>query len=362
MPERTEKQLFEADPASPELRARVSRRAQHDVQDTCARLVGMGSCVEACPVDCEVFTQVGLQLVKREIDEALKKPEFGEDGQILLNTPDDDFRRRWNSQRGLIQEPMTHKLIRLGKTTGYGERFLQAMREDAVLQCFGADDERRLKIVDSWLRNLWDDACDNALMHVERHPNGERSYRHRKDDLDDATARRYGFRADRLYRRRVNGETEREFDADISQDIRPIRVQNPTNSELKNELLKVANVCDALFRAVEQADAKVERYKVLDVSGRSIPEDLSTRNKDGNLEISLDDADRRDDGQVNASAHDEDPLNPRTLFDDFAMAWGMTRREQRRTSVHMDPHDSLSQQALERALQREHALQPDEQD
>jgi hypothetical protein len=212
------------------------------------------------------------------------------------------------------------------------------------------------------LRNLWDDACDNALMHVERHQNGERTYRHRKDDLDDATARRYGFRADRLYRRRVEGEDERQLDELLSEDIRPAQTASQTPEELTSELEKVTKICDALFWAVEQADAKVERYKVLDVSGRQVPEDLSTRIKDGTLEISLDDADRRDDGMVNASAHDKTPLNRETLFDDFAMAWEMTRREWRNTSVHMDPHDPLHEQAMDSAFQRERAPQPDEQD
>jgi hypothetical protein len=322
----------------------------------------MGSCYQACPFDCEVFTQVGLELVKSEVEEALRKPKFGEDGRILLNIFDDDFRRLWNKQRGLIQEPTQHKLLRQGKVTEYGSRFLDAMKSDETLQGFGGDDSQRLRIVDSWLRNLWDDACDNALMHRERHQNGERTYRHKKDDLDDATPRRYGFRADRMYRRRVYGETEREFDAGISLKFRPAWHDNPNGDDIKKEMLKVSNICDALFRAVEQADAKVERYKVLDVKGRPVPKDLSTRNEDGNLEISLDDADRRDDGLVNASAHDKTPLNRETLFDDFAMAWEMTRREERETSDHKDPQNPVHQQVMDSAFQREHEPQPDEQD
>jgi hypothetical protein len=335
----------------------------------------MGYCEKECPGDCEVFTQVGLKLVKSEVEEALKKPKFGKDGQILVNTPDDDFRRLWNKQRGLIQEPTTNKFIRYEKITDiryekitdYGERFLQAMRKDAVLQCFGGDDSQRLRIqrlriVDSWLRNLWDDACDNALMHLERDQNGERTYRHRKDDLDDATARRYGFRADRLYRRRLNGKTERKLDELLSEDIRPAQTASQTPEELTSELVKVTKICDALFWAVEQADADVERYIVLDVSGRPVPEDLSIRNTDGTLEISLDDADRRDDGMVNASIHEEEALNPKTLFDDFAMAWWMTRREQWRTSKLVDPHNPAHEQVMDSAFQRERAPQPDEQD
>jgi hypothetical protein len=355
----TEKQLFEANPASPELRARVFLRAQLDAQDTCKRLVGMGHCAEACPDDCEVFTQVGLQLVNSETDKALAKPEFGEEGQILLNVIDDDFRRLWNKQRNLIQEPTQNKLTRLGEVTRYGRRFLAAMKEDEILRHFGGDDFLKLKIVDSWLRNLWDDACDNALMHLEKHQNGERTYRHRKADLDDVTARRYGYRADRLYRRRMNGETECEFDANISEGIRPARHDNTTRDDLSKELLKVANVCDALFRAVEQADAEVERYTAVDLSGRAVPEHLSTRSKPGVSdskpgvsEISLDDADRLDDGQINASVHEKEPLNPRTLFDDFAMAWGITRREHRETSKSMDPTEHSFRRSVERDAQR----------
>ncbi len=352
MPDQTEKELFEANPASSELRARVFSRAQQDAQDTCKRLVGMGHCVEACPGDCEVFTQVGLELAKSETDRAIQKPEFGQRGQILLNVIDDDFRRLWNKQRGLIQEPTQHKLIRLEKITAYGSRFLDAMQADETLQCFGGDELRRLRIANSWLRNLWDDACDNALMHVGKHPNGEHTYRHRETDFDDSTPRRYGFRADRLYRRRVSGETERELDKALSEDIRPSRIENQTHAELKVELRKVTKVCDALLRAVERADEEAERYKSLDVSGQSIPEHLSTRSKPGVLEISLDDADRFDDGQINASVHDKDPLNPKTLFDDFAMAWGMTRREHRRTFEPKDPSESSFQRSVERAAQR----------
>ena len=352
MPEPTEKQLFEANPKSPELQVIVLRRAQLDAQDTCKRLVGMGHCVEACPGDCEVFTQVGLELVKQEIDKALQKPEFGEHGQILLNVIDDDFRRLWNKQRGLVQEPTQHKLIRQGKITEYGTRFLAAMQADETLQLFNGDDSQKLKTVDSWLRNLWDDACDNALMHVGWHPSGERTYRHRKTDFDDPTARRYGFRADRLYRRRVSGEFERERDELLSRDNRPNRTENQTHAELMSELRKVTRICDALLRAVEQADEKVERYRRIDVSGQSIPEHLSTRSKPGALEISLDDADRFDDGRINASVHDEEPLNPKTLFDDFVMVWGMTRREHRETSVAKDPSEPSFQQTVERDTQR----------
>jgi hypothetical protein len=355
MPEQTEKQMYEADPKSRELHAIVLRRAQQDAQDTCKRLVGMGHCVEACPGDCKVFTEVGLELVKREIDTALEKPEFGEQGQILLNVIDDDFRRLWNTQRGLIQELTNHKLIRLGKITEYGKRFLDAMQADETLQLFDGDDSQKLKTVDSWLRNLWDDACDNALMHVGWHPNGERTYRHRKTDFDDPTARRYGFRADRLYRRRVSGEFEREQDKALSEDIRPNRTENQTHAELMSEIRKVTKICDALFRAVEQADEKVERYKRfkrLDISERPVAEHLSTREESDSLKISLDDADRLDDGQINASVHDETPLNPRTLFDDFAMAWGMTRRGHRETSVVKDPSEPSFQQSVERDAQR----------
>jgi len=352
MPEQTEKQMYEADPRSHELRAIVFRRAQHDAQDTCKRLVGMGYCGEACPGDCVIFTQVGLELVKREIDTALQKPEFGEQGQILLNVIDDDFRRLWNTQRGLIQEPTQHKLIRQGKITEYGKRFLAAMQVDETLQCFVGPDSEKLQTVDSWLRNLWDDACDNALMHVGKHPNGERTYRHGETDFDDSTARRYGFRADRLYRRRVSGEFERERDKALFEDIRPNRTENQTHAELMGELRKVTTICDALFRAVEQADEKVERYRRLDVSGQSIPEHLSTRSKPGALEISLDDADRFDDGRINASIHDEEPLNSKTLFDDFAMAWGMTRRGHRETSVVKDPSEPSFQQSVERDAHR----------
>jgi hypothetical protein len=189
-------------------------------------------------------------------------------------------------------------------------------------------------------------------MHVGKHPNGEYTYRHREIDFDDLTSRRYGFRADRLYRRRVTGENERELDKALSEDIRPRRTENQTHAELKVELRKVTKICDALFRAVEQADEEAERYKSLDVSGQSIPEHLSTRRKPGALEISLDDADRFDDGRINASVHDKDPLNPKTLFDDFAMAWGMTRREHRRTFEPNDPSESSFQRSVERAAQR----------
>ena len=355
MSELTDKQLFEANPMSRELRAIVLRRAQLDAQDTCKRLVGMGHCVEACPGDCEVFTQVGLELVKRETDTALQKPEFGEQGQILLNVIDDDFRRLWNTQRGLIQELTNHKLIRLGRITEYGKRFLDAMQADETLQRFGGGDSQRLKTVESWLRNLWDDACDNALMHVGEHPNGEHTYRHRKTDFDDPTARRYGFRADRLYRRRVSGETERELDKAFSEDIRPNRTENQTHAELMSEIRKVAKICDALLRAVEQADEEVERYKrykKLDISERPVAEHLSMREESDSLEISLDDADRLDDGRINASVHDKEPLNRKTMFDDFAMAWGMTRREHRETSVAKDPSEPSFQRTVERDAKR----------
>lgn len=299
------------------------------VQSICGRIVGMGMCSAQCP--CAEFQHVGMPWLDDEIREALSKQRFGDDGELDVRLVEDDFRRRWNKARGLVQEPLNHKLLRSGKITDWGARFLQSLRLNPWLRdCSPDDDVRLLKLAESWLRHLWDDASDNADMVTIR--NGDFSemwYVHPESVWLNDTKRRFGYRADRLYRRRISDAELREIDAVLPDNLRPSPASTGKVAE-SDELFKVSRFCDMIFAAVEVADAPIERYQAAPniqaatLSDVELAEKLgdigiSMRVSDsGALEVSSDDLDRLDDGIV-------DTMNPRALFDDFAAAWTMTR-------------------------------------
>jgi hypothetical protein len=178
------------------------------------------------------------------------------------------------------------------------------------------------------------------------------------------TKRRYGYRADRIYRRRISDVELREMDVILPESVRPAFAGAGKVAE-SNEFHKVAKFCDALFTAVESADAQVERYQVApDASGPNMSESqlteeietfgISTRqSKSGRLEISTDDLDRLSDGIV-------DELNPRALFDDFASAWAMTRMNSHEALTVLDqprnaPDGSRRDTRIDRTAAHEHS-------
>jgi len=315
-----------------QLTGRVHLRMKGLVGSICGRLVGMGMCSAQCP--CAEYQQVGMPWLEDEIAEALTKQRFSDNGMLDVRLVDDDFRRRWNKARGLVQEPLNNKILRSGKITDWGSRFLQSLRANPSLKdCSAGDDIRLLELTESWLRHLWDDASDNADMTSIREGGfSEMWYVHPENFWRDDTKRRYGYRADRLWRRRTSDDELRSMDELLPEHVRP-SLSSPTKEAREaenNEFHKVSRICDALFTAVEAADAKVERYQDgPTVEGSSISEsEISEklqefgvsmrRSASGKLEISSDDLDRLDDGIV-------DNMNPRALFDDFAAAWAMTR-------------------------------------
>lgn len=312
-----------------QLMVRVHSRMSGVVQSICGRLVGMGGCSAQCP--CAEYHHIGMTWLEDEISESLKKQAFDDDGRLMVVLVEDDFRRRWNRARGLKQEPLNHKLLRSGIITDWGSRFLESLRTyDWLQECSPNDDVRLLRLTESWLRHLWDDASDNAdMVSIRKGDFSEFWYAHPEQVWLDDTKRRYGYRADRIYRRRIADVELREMDVILPEDVRPAFAVAGKVAE-SNEFHKVAKFCDALFTAVESADAQVEKYQVApDASGPNTSESqliakiqtfgISTRqSKSGKLEISTDDLDRLSDGIV-------DELNPRALFDDFASAWAMTR-------------------------------------
>lgn len=332
----SEAHLFEGGKTEP-LTVRVHSRLTGLVQSICGRIVGMGMCSAQCP--CAEFQQVGMPWLEDEIAEALSKQRFGDDGMLDVRLVEDDFRRRWNMARGLVQEPLNHKLLRSGKITVWGSRFLQSLRSSPWLKdCSADNDVRLLKLTESWLRHLWDDASDNADMTAIRKGDfSEMWYVHPESVWLDDTKRRFGYRADRLYRRRISDAELREIDAILPETVRPSFASTGREAE-SDEFFKVSRFCDTIFAAVEAADAQVEKYQTApNVQGSIISEaefaeklgefGISMRVSDsGSLELSTDDLDRLDDGFV-------DEMNPRALFDDFAAAWAMTR---------MNTHEQLT--------------------
>lgn len=314
-----------------ELRARVLRRTLPEAQKVCERLVGMGRCPSVCPDACPELNTIGVDLVLREYEESLRKERFTEKGFLRVVIVDDDFRRLWNERRDIVAKVLNNKLLRSGTPTGYGARFAEIMRSDDLLNTAGSDDVARLRVAESWLRNIWDDACDNAEMDIKTHPGGmEASYRHPQRFLDDGVWSRYGFRVDRIHRRRCLGEHEASIDAALPDALRPAGTG-------REALVRTREVCEALLRAVERVDEDYETYDdapgqladLDDPGSRLAPLNISSRTDDGYLQISVEDLDRFSDGDV-------DVKNPRTLFDDFYDAWYKSRRPDGSREVSME--------------------------
>lgn len=316
----TDRELFDSG-REDELRARALRRTLPEVQAVCGRLVGMGRCVAGCPDACPELNSVGVDLVEREYAESLEKERFTENGFLRVVIVDDDFRRLWNERRDIVPKIMNNKLLRGGKPTGYGERFAQVMQSDELLSRIEGDEVTRLRVAESWLRNIWDDACDNAEMDIGTHPGGmEASYRHPQRFLDDGIWSRYGFRVDRIHRRRSLGEHEASVDLQLPDEFKPCGTDPAA-------LTRTRQVCEALLRSVELADEDHEVFddapgalaELDDPAARLAPLAISSRVDDGYLQVSSDDLDRFSDGDV-------DVKNPKTLFDDFYDAWFKSRR------------------------------------
>ena len=303
------------------LHARVLKRTLPEAQEICRRLVGMGRCASGCPDACPELNTVGVELVEREFAESMTKERFTEKGFLRVVLVDDDFRRLWNERRDIIAKVLTNKLLRSGKPTGYGSRFATIAADDPTLSLLGTDDMTRLKVAESWLRNLWDDACDNAEMDIDTHPGGsEAVYRHPSRFLDDDTWSRYGFRIDRIQRRRISGEHEAAIDAAMDPSLRPAGTD-------REALLRTRRVCEALLAAVEKTDEVYETFEdapsalaELEEPRKQLdPLNISSRFDEEYLQLSADDLDRFSDGVV-------DNKNARTLFDDFYDAWHKSRR------------------------------------
>lgn len=336
----TDKDLFEsANAGNAEhgglLHQQVLRRVERDVQQICERLVGMGHCTKSCPARCDEFNTIGLDLVNKSFEKAIKKPVFGETGYLVVVIKDDDFRRQWNKARNFVQEPINNKLLRTNagilEPTPYGVRFASHAKDDRTLSKVTTDDLRLLQFAQSWLNNLWDDACDNAQMSVSAPGEGnlEHRYAHPVDHSPDRAQRRYGFRADRIHRRRTTGELEQAVDGVLPEELQlrgrqdGVR-ENVANAQYADQLARVSEVCEALLRVVEATDEPVERFQPLmrevsdDQRDELAQRNISTKVGTHGLEISSDDVDRVQDGIV-------DEKNPRTLFDDFSEAWSVTR-------------------------------------
>lgn len=351
-----------------QLTSRVHSRMNGLVQAICGRLVGMGACSAQCP--CAEYSHIGMTWLEDEISESLNRQVFDDDGKLVVVLVEDDFRRRWNRARGLKQEPLNHKLLRRGIITDWGSRFLESLRANEWLQeCSPNDDVRLLRLAESWLRHLWDDASDNAdMISIRKGDFSEFWYVHPEQVWLNDTKRRYGYRADRVYRRRISDVELREMDVILPENVRPTFTTTGKAAE-SNEFHKVAKFCDALFVAVESADAQVERYQVApDASGPNTSESqytakietfgITTRqSKSGKLEISTDDLDRLSDGIV-------DELNPRALFDDFASAWAMTRINSHEAMTVLDqprnaPAGSRGDPLIDRTATPEHSSDDD---
>ncbi|MDA0304400.1 MAG: hypothetical protein O3B45_08575 [Bacteroidetes bacterium] len=336
----TDKDLFEsANKGNAEdgarLHQQVLRRVERDVQQICERLVGMGHCTKSCPARCSEFNTIGLDLATKTIEKAIKKPVFGETGYLVMVINDDDFRRQWNKVRNFVQEPINNKLLRTKagtlQPTPYGVRFAANAKGDVTLSKVTDDDLLLLKFAHSWLNNLWDDACDNAQMSVSAPGEGnlEHRYAHPVDYSPDRTQRRYGFRADRIHRRRTTGELEQAIDGVLPKELQLKGRQDSVeekvaNAQYADQLARVSAVCEALLRVVEATDEPGERFQPLmrevsdDQRDELAQRNISTKVGTHGLEISTDDVDRVQDGIV-------DEKNPKTLFDDFSEAWSVTR-------------------------------------
>lgn len=336
----TDKDLFEsANKGNAEHGARLHQqvlsRVERDVQQICERLVGMGHCTKSCPARCDEFNTIGLDLANKTIAKAVKQPVFGETGYLIVVIKDDDFRRQWNKARKFVQEPINNKLLRSNagtlQPTPYGIRFAAHAKRDGTLSKVTADDLRLLQFAHSWLNNLWDDACDNAQMSVSAPGEGnlEHRYAHPVDYSPDRTQRRYGFRADRIHRRRTTGELEQAIDGVLPEELQLKGrqdgvVEKVADDQYAGQLARVSAVCEALLRVVEATDEPNERFKPLmrevsdDQRDKLAQRNISTKVGEHGLEISSDDVDRVQDGIV-------DEKNPKTLFDDFSEAWSVTR-------------------------------------
>lgn len=304
-----------------ELLARVLARVAPEVQNICSRLVGMGRCQNNCPDACPEFNSAGIDLAQREIRDAIDKKTFTADGFLRVYILDDDFRRLWNQSREIVPKVMNNKLLRGGNITSYGALLADVMATDPLLHRAGPTPAIRLKVAESWLRNIWDDACDNAEMDIGVHSGGsESTYRHPKRFLPDGIWSRYGTRVDRVHRRRLQGEHERSVDANLAPELRP------SDTSLVS-LGRTREMCDSLLRALEKAEETHETYTdaptaltdIDDPRERLTPLAISSKLDDGYLQVSADDMDRFDDGVV-------DVKNPAILFDDFSDAWYKSRR------------------------------------
>jgi len=350
----TDRELFDQGKKD-QLCAQLFSRTEREVQTICGRLVGMGRCINTCPDSCQEFSEIGHQLVITAVEKALKSPQWGDEGILFVTVADDDFRRPWNSMRGLVMELLQNKFLRAAKgkegvreVTPYGKRFYKHARNHPVLKTFGSDEKQACRIFQSWLANLWDDACDNAEMSLSVTVKGssEKTYCHPKRILDNRF-RRHGYRADRVHRRRTSVKNEREIDALLPPEWRPLGrwdgiEESVESAAYQKQLKNLAVICDALFEIVEKTDEDKERFATSpipdgtsDFEHEFTKRNISFRAKDGKYEISMDDADRNDDGFVNSSVFSDDspPNNRWTLFDDFVEAWVLTRGAHRKGDV-----------------------------
>lgn len=300
---------------------RTESRYAGQIEDICKRLVGMGRCNNTCPEACPEYNTIGLTLFRQEFQEALSKDRFAPSGFLKIIILDDDFRRLWSIERKIVPKILNNKLIRDGKPTKYGSIFAEAMEENETLELMGSDTMTRLKSAESWLRNLWDDACDNAEMDIAVYPGSmESTYRHPQRFMNESIYHRYGYRADRILRRRLNVEHELNIDLNIDESIRP-------RSGLDDSMLRVCTIANELLKTMEHIEKCLEEY-------HDAPESLTVNNdalrklddlhishtKDEEwVQLSRDDMDRFSDGVV-------DEKNPAILYDDFYDAWFKTRR------------------------------------
>lgn len=355
----TDRELFDQGKRD-ELFAQVLRRAERDVRDICGRLVGMGDCINTCPDACAEFSEIGHRLAISATQKALKSAQWGDKGILFITIPDDDFRRGWNSTRDLTQELLQNKFLRLGRITTYGTQFYSHAQDHELLKTFGNSEAEACRIFQSWLGNLWDDACDNAdmLLSVANHSR-EVTYCH-PSRIPDGKFRRYGYRADRVHRRRTSRPNEREVDALLPPEWRPLGrldgvEESRQNAAYREQLVGFVAICDALFNIVEKTDEHKERFGAFpnqddaDILEMKLTKrDISFRVKGGEYEVSMDDVDRNDDGFVNASVFSDGstPNNRYTLFDDFVEAWVLTRGAHRKGetqhSVHLTDDESDS--------------------
>lgn len=304
-----------------DLYLRCESRHAAEIQDICKRLVGMGRCNDVCPSACPEVNNVGLDLFRQKFREALDKERFGPSGFLKIVILDDDFRRLWNAERGIVPKVLTNKLLRGGKPTMYGTRFAEAMDAHATLNFMGFDLATRLLSAESWLRNLWDDACDNAEMDIAVHQgSSESTYRHPSRFEIDSVFRRYGYRADRILRRRMNGEHEMNIDKNLHESIRPGKGDN-------DACARIVAIIDGLFETMELVEKTLEVYQD---APQTLAADTMVLQNLNNLKVShqvdksrlllsRDDMDRFDDGVV-------DIKNPYIIYDDFYDAWFKTRR------------------------------------